>query len=98
MAEQFLSMQTFRLIYHDKAGAFEIWRIYITSDFQGKGIGHNLIAFAEQAAKEEGYTEVVIWAFKNNLNAISFLPKAWLYFGKRGIFRETVFNYGCSFK
>ena len=21
---------------HDKAGAFEIWRIYITSDFKGK--------------------------------------------------------------
>lgn len=60
---------------HDKAGAFEIWRIYIKSDFQGKGIGHNLIAFAEQAAKEEGYTEVVIWAFKNNLNAISFYRK-----------------------
>ena len=43
--------------------------------FKGKGIGHNLIAFAEQAAKEEGYTEVVIWAFKNNLNAISFYRK-----------------------
>lgn len=82
---------------HDKAGAFEIWRIYITSDFQGKGIGHNLIAFAEQAAKEEGYTEVVIWAFKNNLNAISF-TESMVIFWKRGIFRETVFNYGCSFK
>mgnify|MGYP000990367764 CR=1 FL=1 len=25
--------------------------------------------------EEEGYTEVVIWAFKNNLNAISFYRK-----------------------
>lgn len=53
--------------------------------FSRKGIGHNLIAFAEQAAKEEGYTEVVIWAFKNNLNAISFTESMVIFWKKRNI-------------
>ena len=56
----------------DMAGAFEIWRIYVASQFQGKGIGKMLMDFAEQEAEEQGSPPIVIWAFKNNHHAVSF--------------------------
>ena len=59
----------------DRKGAFEIWRIYVALDFQGKGIGNSLLTFAEQKAKELGYKEIVIWAFKKNVHALSFYQK-----------------------
>ncbi len=31
--------------------------------------------FAEQEAEEQGYKEIVIWAFKNNHHAVSFYKK-----------------------
>ncbi len=59
----------------DKVGAFEIWRIYVASEFQKKGIGNSLLAFAEQKAMELGYKEILIWAFKENTHAILFYQK-----------------------
>lgn len=59
----------------DKASAFEIWRIYIAAEAQGKGIGGQLLAFAEQNAKANGYTEILIWAFSKNARAIKFYQK-----------------------
>ncbi|WP_125142338.1 GNAT family N-acetyltransferase [Clostridium transplantifaecale] len=59
----------------DKAGAFEIWRIYISQNEQGKGFGDKLISFAEQEAERNGYKEIIIWAFKGNVRAISFYLK-----------------------
>lgn len=59
----------------DVAGAFEIWRIYVSAQFQQKGIGKQLLDFAEQQAKRQGYKRIVIWAFKNNHHAISFYQK-----------------------
>ena len=59
----------------DMAGAFEIWRIYVASQFQGKGIGKMLMDFAEQKSEEQGYKEIVIWAFKNNHHAVSFYKR-----------------------
>lgn len=59
----------------DQKGAFEIWRIYVAPDFQGKGIGNSLLTFAEQRAKELGYREIIIWAFKENVHALSFYQK-----------------------
>ena len=56
----------------DRTGCFEIWRIYIAFQFQGKGIGSQMLSFAEWAAKEMGYGHILIWAFKNNTRAISF--------------------------
>lgn len=57
---------------HDKAGAFELWRIYISELFQGQGIGGLLLSFAEQEARKRGYKEMVIWAFAKNARAVSF--------------------------
>ncbi len=59
----------------DKPSAFEIWRIYIALIAQGKGIGGQLLAFAEQRAIQKGYVEVVIWAFQENIRAIRFYQK-----------------------
>jgi len=59
----------------DKTGAFEIWRIYISAEAQGRGIGGQLLAFAEQNAKANGYTEIIIWAFSKNTRAIKFYQK-----------------------
>lgn len=56
----------------DKNGAFEIWRIYVAIKFQSKGIGNRLLDFAEQQAKIRGHKEIIIWAFKDNIHAISF--------------------------
>ena len=56
----------------DKASAFEIWRIYISAEAQGKGIGGQLLTFAEQTARANGYAEIIIWAFSKNTRAIKF--------------------------
>lgn len=59
----------------DITEAFEIWRIYVDAHFQQKGIGKQLLDFAEQQAKKQGYKRIVIWAFKSNHRAISFYQK-----------------------
>lgn len=59
----------------DKTGAFEVWRIYVDSKAQGKGIGGKLLAFAEQQANERKYSEIIIWAFKENIRALSFYQR-----------------------
>lgn len=56
----------------DRSGAFEIWRIYVSKNFQGEGIGKSLLEFAEEQAEGSGYKEIVIWAFKENTRAIAF--------------------------
>lgn len=56
----------------DKSGSFEIWRIYVSQDSQGEGIGKILVRFAEEQAWVSGYKEIVIWAFKENSKAVSF--------------------------
>lgn len=56
----------------DKSGSFEIWRIYVSQDSQGEGIGKMLVRFAEEQARVSGYKEIVIWAFKENSKAVLF--------------------------
>lgn len=59
----------------DKEGSFELWKIYISKSSQSKGIGSKLIEFTEAKAKDRGYKEIVIWAFKGNTYALSFYEK-----------------------
>ena len=82
----------------DMAGAFEIWRIYVASRFQGKGIGKMLIDFAEQKAEEQGYKEIVIWAFKNNYHAVSFYQKRGYGIDKEEYLGEPYFSMGIRLK
>lgn len=56
----------------DKSDAFEIWRIYVSQNFQGAGIGRSLLEFAEKQAMLSGFQEIIIWAFKENFKAVSF--------------------------
>ena len=59
----------------DKTDTFEIWRVYIDPDAQGRGIGRNLLAFGEKMATAQGYREIVIWAFRENKRAVFFYQK-----------------------
>lgn len=59
----------------DKRGAFEVWRIYVSKEAQGKGIGKTLLTFAEQQARTGHFHEIVIWAFKENAHAVLFYEK-----------------------
>ena len=82
----------------DMAGAFEIWRIYVDFQYQGKGIGKMLIDFAEQKAKEQGYKEIVIWAFKNNHHAVSFYKKRGYCVDKEEYLSEPYYSMGIRLK
>lgn len=59
----------------DMAEAFEIWRIYVAPQFQGKGIGKMLMDFAEQEAEEQGYKEIVICPLKKTIMRFPFIKK-----------------------
>ena len=59
----------------DKPGAFEIWRVYLAPEARGRGIGGQLLAQAEESAREQGYKEAVIWAFRENTRALAFYQK-----------------------
>ncbi|MDO5521905.1 MAG: GNAT family N-acetyltransferase [bacterium] len=78
----------------DRIGDFEVWRIYIDSEFQGKGIGSQMLNFAEETAKAKGYSNIVIWAFKNNIPAISFYNKHGYTIEKEEYLGETYQAYG----
>ncbi len=52
--------------------AFEVWRLYVARDEQNRGIGGGLLDFAEKQARIGEYSEIVIWAFKRNVNAVAF--------------------------
>ena len=71
----------------DKSGAFEIWRIYVSQDFQGVGIGKSLLTFAEKQAMLSGFQEIIIWAFKENFKAVSF-------YKHNGYVEDKVMNLG----
>ena len=78
----------------DKASAFEIWRIYIAAEAQGKGIGGRLLVFAEQTAKENGYSEIIIWAFSENARAIRFYQKYGYQIDKKEYLDAPYLTYG----
>jgi diamine N-acetyltransferase len=74
--------------------AFELWRIYILKEYQNQGIGSRLLDFAEQEAFSLGHHEVVIWAFKENINAISFYEKHGYEQDKEQYLGQPYFAYG----
>ena len=81
----------------DKLDDFELWWLYILDTYQHKGIGGKLLAFAEEKAKCLGYKEIVIWAFKENLNAISFYKKHGYKQDKEHYLDTPYFAYGVRF-
>jgi len=59
----------------DKTDAFELWRIYVDVEKQGQKIGSKLLKFGENLAREEGFSEIIIWAFSKNKPACEFYRK-----------------------
>lgn len=82
----------------DMAEAFEIWRIYVAAQFQKKGIGKSLLAFAEQQAKKQGYQRIVIWAFKDNYRAVTFYLKNGYCIDKEEYLDKPYFAMGIRLK
>ncbi len=78
----------------DKTITFEIWRIYLAVEAQGRGIGGQLLAFAEQNAKANGYTEILIWAFSKNARAIKFYQKYGYRIDKEEYLGAPYLSYG----
>lgn len=78
----------------DRAGAFEIWRIYLDKSNQGCGIGSKLLEFAEKEAVKTNYHEIVIWAFSENVKAISFYERHGYHKNKSDYLGEPYLAYG----
>ena len=54
---------------------FEIERIYLISEFQGKGFGKKLLTKILNMGKEMGYRKVWLGVWENNFRAIKFYKK-----------------------
>ena len=78
----------------DRPRAFEIWRIYVEPMAQRKGIGRRLINFAETFAQNNGYQEIVIWAFRENKAALHFYQALGYYIDKEEYLDEPYQAYG----
>lgn len=63
---------------HDPA-SLEIERIYVTRDFQGKGLGGALIGKAIETARRRGKSYVWLGVWEKNENAISFYKRYGFY-------------------
>ncbi|MBP5442334.1 MAG: GNAT family N-acetyltransferase [Treponema sp.] len=59
----------------DKKNAFELHFLYVEPNFSHGGIGSKMISFFEQAGKQKGYTEFVIWVLQDNLIGINCYQK-----------------------
>jgi len=59
----------------DKTDCFELWGIYVEPLLKNQGIGTEMIEYCESYAKENGYTENVLWVFKDNSLARKFYEK-----------------------
>ena len=68
--------------------------MYVSKDAQGKGIGKQLLNFAELAVKEKGQNEIIIWAFKQNQKALDFYKKAGYQIDKEEYLGEVYQAYG----
>lgn len=78
----------------DKTNAYELWRIYTAQNMQGKGIGSKLLNFADEQAKQKGYTEMLIWAFQENTIAITFYQKHGFKIDRTEFLEEPYHAYG----
>jgi ribosomal protein S18 acetylase RimI-like enzyme len=58
-----------------KEDSFEIERIYVLSDFQGKGIGRQLLEKAIQMAMEKKASYIWLGVWEENKSAIQFYKK-----------------------
>ena len=73
----------------DKRDAFELHFLYVDPDYVRMGIGSEMLRFFEQAGREKGCPEFVVWVLEENKNARSFYEKhGYCSDGKEKIFRR----------
>jgi len=64
---------------HDNIGIddsfWELHGIYLHPDYYRRGIGTKAIEFAVEKAKAAGKTNMILWVFEENKNAIKFYEK-----------------------
>lgn len=64
-----LVIGTYALLPH-KNNVVELGKMAITSDYQGKGYGQELLHHAVKTAKENGYTEMLLYSNRKLENSI----------------------------
>jgi GNAT superfamily N-acetyltransferase len=66
----------------DKAGAGEVYALYVDQQWWGQGVGEALLSAALDALRAEGYTEFVLWVLRDNARARRFYEKqGWRFDG-----------------
>jgi len=55
--------------------SLELERIYVLPDFQGKGVGEQMLAFFEKTGREQGVDMIWLGVWKKNPRAISFYER-----------------------
>ncbi|MFF4582536.1 GNAT family N-acetyltransferase [Streptomyces sp. NPDC001389] len=60
----------------DRAGAAEVYALYVTPDLIGTGIGRRLLDEAHAGMRDEGFTESVLWVLDGNERARRFYERA----------------------
>lgn len=66
----------FALVPHAAEGRMMLSKIYILADFQGRGLGRSVIAFAEKRCLEKGHQALWLTVNKNNVRSIAFYERA----------------------
>lgn len=73
----------------DKADAFELHFLYIDPGYVRAGIGSEMLRFFEDAGREQGCTEYVIWVLEENEMGRKFYEKnSYRFEGKEKIFKR----------
>lgn len=58
-----------------RGNVFTILSIAVSPEFQGKGVGHDLMIHSENFAKEHGYNQLHLTVHPENVQAVSFYEK-----------------------
>lgn len=62
----------------------ELWRIYLSPEFQGMGMGKELLEFGLLEMSKNGYSKVILWVLEENTKARRFYEKnGFLHYGVR---------------
>lgn len=61
--------------YKDGKDIGSIWRAYVDKKYRGKGLGKQLLDYAENFAKKAGYQKIYLHTSKTNPNAVAFWQK-----------------------
>jgi len=66
----------------DKAGAGEVYALYVGQQWWGQEVGEALLDAAVEGLRREGYAEFVLWVLRDNARARRFYEKqGWVFDG-----------------